>query len=148
MKPSKIISGGQTGADMGGLLAAHDLDINTGGWAPKGWRTENGPNPALGVEYGLIQASSDSYPYRTGLNIADCDGVAIFGDLISPGSRLTLSQVKEYGVPHILNPTAVELREFCRENKVEVLNVAGNRESKCPGIEEKVRKIIVEAFQV
>ena len=39
-RPSKIISGGQTGADMGGLLAAKDLGIRTGGWMPKGWLTE------------------------------------------------------------------------------------------------------------
>ncbi len=146
-RPTKIISGGQTGADMGGLLAAHDLDIETGGWAPKGWRTEAGPNPALGVEYGLIQASSDSYPYRTGLNISDCDGTAIWGDnLDSPGSKLTLSQVKEYGVPYILNPNAEQLREWCEGNKIEVLNIAGNRESKCAGIEERVRAIVVKAF--
>ena len=30
----KIVSGGQTGADRGGLLAAMDLGIDWGGWAP------------------------------------------------------------------------------------------------------------------
>ena len=42
---TKIISGGQTGADYGALLAAHALGLETGGWAPKGWRTEDGPKP-------------------------------------------------------------------------------------------------------
>ena len=37
----KIVSGGQTGADRGGLLAAMDLGLDWGGWAPKGWRSED-----------------------------------------------------------------------------------------------------------
>ncbi len=55
--------------------------------------------------------------------------------------------MEEYGVPYILNPTAEELREWCEENKIEVLNIAGNRESKCPGIEERVREIVRDAFR-
>jgi hypothetical protein len=30
----KIVAGGQTGADRGGLLAAMDLGLDWGGWAP------------------------------------------------------------------------------------------------------------------
>ena len=44
-----IISGGQTGADQGGLLAARKSGIQTGGWCPLGWRTELGPAPWLAV---------------------------------------------------------------------------------------------------
>jgi hypothetical protein len=40
MIPNIIISGGQTGADQGGLFAAEILKIKTGGYAPKGYRTE------------------------------------------------------------------------------------------------------------
>lgn len=42
----KIVSGGQTGADRGGLLAAMDLGLDWGGWAPKGWRSEDGAIPS------------------------------------------------------------------------------------------------------
>lgn len=38
----KVISGGQTGADVGGVLAARLHHIKTGGWMPKGWKTLNG----------------------------------------------------------------------------------------------------------
>ena len=51
---TKIISGGQTGADMGALLAARDLGMESGGVAPKGWRTEDGPQETLLLSFGLI----------------------------------------------------------------------------------------------
>lgn len=36
----RIISGGQFGADMGGLLGASDVYVSTGGTAPYGWLTK------------------------------------------------------------------------------------------------------------
>ena len=47
MTLTTIISGGQTGADQAGLLAAQALGLQTGGWAPHGWRTDAGPAPWL-----------------------------------------------------------------------------------------------------
>ena len=38
---SRIISGGQTGADEGGLMAAALLGIPTGGWMPRGFLRES-----------------------------------------------------------------------------------------------------------
>lgn len=43
----KIVSGGQTGADQGGLEAAEELGIPTGGWAPAGYYTEQGKHKTL-----------------------------------------------------------------------------------------------------
>jgi hypothetical protein len=40
MIPNKIISGGQTGADQGGLEGARLLGIQTGGTAPYNWMTD------------------------------------------------------------------------------------------------------------
>ena len=144
-RPAKIISGGQTGADMGGLLAAIDLGIRTGGWAPKGWITEAGPNPEL-REYGLVQHSSPNYPPRTRMNCQDSDLTAIFGDMKSPGCKLTLSICREDDIPVLINPDSQELRDMCEQLGVETLNVAGNRASKDATIEERVRKIVRDAF--
>jgi hypothetical protein len=44
MKTKKVISGGQTGADLTGLEEAHKRGIPTGGTVPKGCRTESGSN--------------------------------------------------------------------------------------------------------
>ena len=43
----KIISGGQSGADLAGLKAAIKLGIETGGFIPKNYRTENGSDYTL-----------------------------------------------------------------------------------------------------
>ncbi|MBU0966840.1 MAG: putative molybdenum carrier protein [Proteobacteria bacterium] len=40
---TKIISGGQTGADQAALDIAIKLNIPYGGWIPKGRLTEDGP---------------------------------------------------------------------------------------------------------
>ena len=47
-----VISGGQTGVDQAALRAARSCGIPTGGWAPRGWLTEDGPAPWL-ADYGL-----------------------------------------------------------------------------------------------
>jgi hypothetical protein len=146
-RPAKIISGGQTGADMGGLLAARDLGIRTGGWAPKGWITELGPNPTF-REFGLVQHSSPNYPPRTKMNCQDSDVTVLFGDLTSPGSKLVIGICKENSIPLLKNPDAEELREFCRMLEAEVVNIGGNRASKDRDIEERVRAIVREAFQM
>ncbi len=141
----KIISGGQTGADQGGIIGARAIGIATGGWAPKGWKTEDGRAQWL-KDYRLVQASSDRYAYRTKLNVQECDGVVVFGDVESAGSKLTISWAKTEDRGVIINPKPDELRSWVEENEIEVLMVAGNRESKCEGIGERVRDIIVEAF--
>ena len=144
-RPDKIISGGQTGADRGALLGARDLGIRTGGWAPKGWQTEAGPDPSL-RQFGLVQHSSPNYPPRTRMNCQDSDLTAIFGNSGTPGSKLTISICREDGVPYIINPSAKELRIRCEELGVGILNIAGNRASKDADIEERVREIVREAF--
>jgi len=42
---TKIISGGQTGADRAALDAAIKMGIEHGGWTPKGRKTEDGVLP-------------------------------------------------------------------------------------------------------
>ncbi len=130
---------------MGALKAARDLGIRTGGWAPKGWVTEDGPNPELN-RYGLIQHSSPNYPPRTKMNCQDADLVAIFGDIKSSGSQLAIGICRADEIPYILNPDSQELRNMCESLGVRVLNIAGNRASKDAEIEERVRAIVRDAF--
>lgn len=49
----RIVSGGQTGADQAALRAARAAGLPTGGWAPRGWLTEEGPAPWLANRSGF-----------------------------------------------------------------------------------------------
>jgi hypothetical protein len=137
----KIISGGQTGADQGGLAAGVELRLLTGGWAPRGWRTQDGSAPWL-EKFGVQEHPSAEYPPRTRQNVFESDGTLWVGNPDSPGGRLTLRTCREAGKPKFevrlalpLSETAVtDFRAWVDRFNIRVLNVAGNRESSSPGI--------------
>ncbi len=141
----KIISGGQTGADFGGLVGARACGLQTGGTAPLRYRTERGHNPLLAA-FGLVESPSSGYVARTEQNVRDSDGTVILGDLTSPGCRTTLQFARQYGRPVCKNPTPEELVAFVYRHHIRVLNVAGNRESVSPGIQHRTRDLIILAF--
>ncbi|WP_407305911.1 YpsA SLOG family protein [Acinetobacter sp.] len=137
----KVISGGQTGADRGGIDAAFELGVPTGGHAPQGWRTSRGAAPEL-ARIGLVQDISAAYPPRTRLNVKNSDATVIVGTRMqSPGSVLThslclklkkpckqIAFTENYTNEEIL-AAAKELAAWIRKKRVMVLNVAGNRDS-------------------
>ena len=148
MRPQKIISGGQTGADLGGLVGARRVGIPTGGTAPKGYRTDAGPQPEVLRAFGLVEHASAAYPPRTRCNVLDSDATALFGRLSSPGCTLTIGLCRRFRKPYIENPLPEELRRYVLVNRIGVLNVAGNRERTNPGITRRVAANIARAFHV
>lgn len=138
-----IISGGQTGADQGGLRAGRALGLPTGGWAPRGWRTEAGVAAWL-KDYGLVEHASAEYPPRTKANVHRADATLLVGDPASAGSAYTLRCCVEARRPCLIVPfplgarsaaeEAARVRAWLGARRPEVLNVAGNRESENPGI--------------
>jgi hypothetical protein len=92
-----IVSGGQTGADRGGLDAAIALQIDHGGWCPAGRRAEDGPIPSL---YGLRETLSSNYAVRTQLNVRDSDGTVVFTlGAACRGSALTIECARKLSRP-------------------------------------------------
>lgn len=146
MRPDLIISGGQTGGDQGVLAGAERLGIPTGGWMPKGFLTESGPNPLLAKRYGLKEHTSPKYPPRTHDNAKDSDGTAWFGHIGERGYYCTLNGCKRYDKPFRTITTAGELYAFVNEHKIKILNGAGNRESKNPGVFNRTADMVVTAF--
>lgn len=145
----KIISGGQTGADTGGLIAAKYLGIPTGGSIPKNFRREEGTyeeNKEFGERFNLVEDPSPYYPPRTKENVIRSDGTVLFGKISSSGSKLTIILCRQYKKPFKANPSYLEFAEWVIENDIKNLNVAGNRESVSPGIQEEVSDFLVEAI--
>ena len=148
----KVISGGQTGADRGGLDAAERLGIPRGGWCPKGRRAEDGKVPA---KYPLRETESDDYGERTELNVLWADATVVFTHgPPAGGSALTLELAGRHGKPalHVdLDRTgraeaARAVREWVGRHGVSTLNVAGSREGSAAGLRREVEEIIVEAL--
>ena len=153
MRLRKIISGGQTGADQAALRAARRLGIETGGWMPLGWRTQEGPRPEFGELYGMWEHPQPDYPARTRRNVEVSDGTLILGNVETPGCSLTLRTCIALHKPVLVVPrdqdpsTAKrEIRAWIRDGKIALLNVAGNREELNPGIGDWAERLLVATF--
>ena len=151
---TKIISGGQTGADRGGLEAGKALNLATGGTMPRYFRTELGQEPWMAEAYGMKDhPTSSEYPPRTEDNVKDSDGTIIFdmAKKFSPGSALTKKLCVAYRKPCLVIKrsdllSGPDIRSFVVQHDISILNVAGNRESSVPGICSKVKNILMGAF--
>lgn len=93
---TKLISGGQTGADRAALEAAESLGIETGGWAPRDFMTTRGETPELGTRFGLCEltgykgSATQGLILRSQRNVDDSDGTLIFRLKNSPGTEKTI----------------------------------------------------------
>jgi len=145
----KIISGGQTGVDRAALDAALETGIECGGFCPKGRRSEDGIIPE---KYPLTETKTDQYPERTELNVKNSDATLILIDgEADRGTALTISLCKLHHKPWIVIDLSNKNKEqnlcqWIKENKINVLNVAGNRESFSPGIEKRAYEFLISQF--
>src|SRR5215212_10255749 len=129
MRLERVISGGQTGADRAALVAAKAVGLATGGWMPRGFRSQDGPRPDFAELYGVREYASDRYPPRTALNVKESDATLRFAtDWGSPGEALTQRMCVRYGRPHLdVSPgdsiTPADVAQWLVRNAVRVLNV-------------------------
>lgn len=136
----KIVSGGQTGVDRAGLDAALALGIEIGGWCPKGRRAEDGVIPSI---YPLRETKTENYTERTRLNVRDSDGTLILNvGALDGGTKRTFEFALELRKPCLVvnldkEPNAGEFKAWLEQHKVAVLNVAGPRERKRPGLQAR-----------
>jgi hypothetical protein len=131
----KIISGGQTGVDRAALDVALKHGIECGGWCPAGRLDEFGRIPD---RYPVKELEHGSFADRTLQNVKDSDGTAIisFGQLRG-GTEYTVQCCFAQKRPYQLIDAAKVSSEaaarlivnFVNEHKIDILNVAGPRES-------------------
>lgn len=145
---TKIISGGQTGADRAALDFAIKHNIPYGGWLPKGRKIEDGTLPE---KYQLKEMPTGEYSKRTEQNILDSDGTLIVShEYLTGGSALTEFLAEKHKKPclHIdLNKlkqkdAALIIGKWLQTNKIEVLNVAGPRAGKDPKIYQATLELL------
>jgi hypothetical protein len=144
---SKIISGGQTGADRAALDAGIGMGFPVGGSCPMGRMAEDGP---IGNEYKLVEIGG-GYRQRTRKNVEDSTGTAIFyQSVLQGGTEQTVVFCIKAGKPYkLIDIDLVDSQiatkvivEFIEINKISILNVAGPRQSSCPAIYSYVKDVI------
>lgn len=147
----KIVSGGQTGADRGGLDAAIELGIQHGGFCPAGRKAEDGEIPD---QYHLEETKSASFSVRTRRNIEIADATLIIADGgTKGGTSLTIEYARKIKKPHLvvvlINESDADMQTIVGRvqnwliaSNVKILNVAGSRESKSPGIQNRTREFL------
>ena len=152
----KVISGGQTGADRGALEAALKAGFAYGGLVPKGRLAEDGCVTAKFTA--MEEADTEDYRFRTRWNAEHSDATLIlaFSDQLEGGTQRTRQYCMNARKPYFVdnpNPPASDgdqLAVFKCIAKVSkkiggrplVLNVAGPRESKEPGLEAAVESYV------
>ena len=145
--PQRIISGGQTGVDRAGLDAGMEAGLPIGGYVPKGRLSEDGQIPD---KYPMTETESIDYKVRTRLNVLESDGTLIIniGPLKS-GTALTAKIAHENSKPLMIihldqDYQTGALINWLNENRVQILNIAGPRESKIPGIHEQAKTYLLQ----
>jgi Circularly permutated YpsA SLOG family len=135
----KIISGGQTGIDRAALEVGLKYGIECGGWCPDHRADEFGRIPE---RYPLQEVERRGFNERTRRNVRDSDAtVIIYIDRLQGGTDHTLSRCIKQRKPHLLidaaklspQEAANAIIDFTRTHTIEILNVAGPRQSEWPG---------------
>jgi len=149
----KVISGGQTGVDRGALDAALEAGIECGGTCPAGHKAEDGVIPEI---YPLTELASNIYSDRTRQNVIDSDATLIlhFGQL-EGGTAFTLQCCIAEAKPYLVidasedaQPILVQqIVDFIRQNKIQVLNVAGPRASKVPLAQQTTKQLLTTVLK-
>lgn len=114
------------------------------GYAPQGFLTEKGRDKTL-LQFGLIDSGA-GYPVRTALNVLHSDVTLWFGEENTPGFNATYKKAKKYGKPFRIVTYADKYTIYYVIKNYNVINVAGNRESVSPGIQEATKKRLKEVF--
>ena len=146
---AKVISGGQTGVDQAALDVAIERKIPHGGWCPLGRASEVGKIPE---KYQLQETSSDDPAERTEKNIIEADGTLIFTWGQPFGSTLhTINRVatleKEYMVIDFrVRAQPKEVLRWIQKHQINVLNVAGPRQSQIAQAYETTFKFLSRLF--
>jgi hypothetical protein len=168
----RVITGGQSGADLGAWNSARNAGRRAAGEMPSGFLTEDGPRPEYAVIYGATAGATDAYPERTRANVAASDAALIFDATPwpdrSPGTLCALAAADrerarrgsypalvvacvargKVVVPHVRAPTREDVAARVAGHRPAALFVGGNRESKAPGMARFVEYFLDDVFRL
>ncbi len=134
--------------DRAALDVAIFLEIPHGGWCPQGRRAEDGAIPQI---YQMRETAERDYSIRTEKNVVDSDATLIlYGRKMSGGTELTRKLALKHRRPLFCidlesdeHEQLGKVAKWLDDQAIEVLNVAGPRESSRPGISKKTEQFLV-----
>ena len=144
-----IISGGQTGVDRAALDAAIAAGLPQGGACPAGRLAEDG---TIDTRYRLVETRSANPASRTRMNVRESDATLIITPTVPDGgTRLTVRHAAKLGRPCLVvdpadDSAAGEVLAWLRAGDIRILNVAGPRESKSPGVYGRALRLLTAVF--
>jgi len=152
-KPRKIISGGETGVEIGALVGARRTAIPTGGCSVRNFNTEKGSQrDVLKNTFNLVEHPSPFCKDRTIENIVNSDAsLIITTTLNSERTGLAIRTCSKKKKPFIIidpdqEPVTPKIMLFLNTNKPCTLNITGSKESHSPGISIKTANIVESIF--
>jgi hypothetical protein len=116
-----------------------------------GRRAEDGPLDGI---YRLRETPSREYPQRTEWNVRDSDGTLVLHcGRLDRGTLLTVRLAARLDRPHLvvdleLQPAPESTLRWVLENGIQVLNVAGPRETSSPGCYGKARSFMQALLEI
>jgi hypothetical protein len=148
----RIVSGGKTGAERAAWHAAQAYGVPTGGWMPRGFRSDDGHRFEFADQYGAAEAPDDDDLARIERNVRDSDATLWFGETTTPGAQATVGACQRLGKPCLpVSPDASfepdHVASWIVEAGIGTLNVAGNREGDEPGIAKRVELFLGATLQ-
>ncbi|MDF1860681.1 MAG: putative molybdenum carrier protein [Verrucomicrobiales bacterium] len=147
----KIVSGGQTGVDRAALEWALCTGMTCGGWCPAGRVAEDGP---IDERFPLEETPGEGYSQRTEWNVRDSDGTVLLSlePRLTGGTQLTKKFARKWNRPCLtLSRAETEdpgyaLQKFVETNRIEILNVAGPRETTEADCGRFAAEVLEQAF--
>lgn len=156
-----VVSGCQSGVDRAALDAALSLGLSIGGWAPKGWGSEDGPidrkyrydqesGEGLREDRGPVSSLAHAYSRRTYLNVSESDATVIITRRpMSGGTKRAYEICQDERRPCLLIKTVLwkpgragDVVDWLRGKSATRVNFAGPRESKEEGIYDEAYGIV------
>ena len=104
--------------------------------------------------YSLTELKSASYPARTERNVKDSDGTLVLNvGKLTGGTKKTVEFAEKHGKPCLVvqldqpwQPGTVA--SWIQQRDIKVLNVAGPRESKCPGLHDQALEYLRQQLRL
>lgn len=156
----RIISGGEIGGEIAGLIVAKQFGLNTSGYMSKGFLTFNGSRKDIADEYGLIEHDSYRAISKIHKNIEISDGTLKFVSGNDHSSEefdeYCMSGLKLYKKPFIEVSICVpgkppisyvEVEKWINRFNIQTLNINGGYSLSKQGIVNEACNYLSVLFQ-